>query len=210
MISTPPTGIPAKRSEPAESVEIRPDPAAPGTFLLRTATWLPAPIADVFDFFADAFRLQDITPAWLDFRVTTPPPIAMRAGTLIDYRLRLHGWPIRWRTEIVAWEPPHRFVDVQLRGPYRLWHHEHAFVPSEGGTRVDDLVRYRVPGGRLVERLFVRRDLVRIFAYRRQRLLETFGARAAFPDDERIGARDVDVCGARRDLRDPHPTEAGR
>lgn len=188
MISTTTTVPRALGSEPEAPVEIRSDPANPSKFLLRTATRLPAAVSDVFAFFADPFRLQDITPPWLDFRVLTPPPIAMRSGTLIDYRLRLHGWPIRWRTEIVAWDPPLRFIDVQLRGPYRLWHHEHVFVPIEGGTRVDDLVRYRVPGGRLVERLCVRRDLVRIFEYRRQRLLETFGVPATPVDGTTIPA----------------------
>jgi ligand-binding SRPBCC domain-containing protein len=85
----------------------------------------------------------------------------MRPGAVIDYRLRLHGFPIRWQTEITSWEPPFRFVDEQRRGPYLLWIHEHRFEPLDGGTRVEDYVRYRPPGGWLVERLFVRRDVTR-------------------------------------------------
>lgn len=134
------------------------------------------PIGNVFAFFADPGNLEAITPPWLRFRIRTPPPIEMRAGTLIDYRLRLHCIPMRWRTEISVWEPPFRFVDRQLRGPYDLWEHTHTFTECAGGTLVSDSVRYRVPGGRLVETLFVERDLRRIFQYRRDRLGELLGA----------------------------------
>ncbi|HPC59102.1 MAG TPA: SRPBCC family protein [Verrucomicrobiota bacterium] len=144
------------------------------TFSLRTDLWLPRPIQEVFRFFADAGNLQTITPPWLSFEILTPLPILMRPGAVIDYRLRLHGFPIRWQTEITAWEPPFRFVDEQRRGPYLLWIHEHRFEPLDGGTRVEDYVRYRPPGGWLVERLFVRRDVTRIFAFRRQKLQELF------------------------------------
>ena len=124
--------------------------------------WLPRPRPEVFAFFAEARNLEAITPPWLKFEVLTPAPIAMRAGTLIDYRLRLHGFPIRWRTEITLWEPPVRFADTQLRGPYRLWEHTHTFVEKDGGTLCRDEVRYAVPGGALIERLFVRRDVEKI------------------------------------------------
>jgi len=149
---------------------IGPHPARPGVFQLRDEIWLPQSRAEVFDFFADAFHLQEMTPPWLHFQVLTPAPIAMSAGALIDYRLRLHGLPIRWRTRITVWEPPYQFVDTQLRGPYRLWEHRHTFEEYDGGTRVRDEVDYAVPGGWLVERGFVRRDLRRIFEFRRQTL----------------------------------------
>jgi ligand-binding SRPBCC domain-containing protein len=90
----------------------------------------------------------------------------MRPGALIDYRLRLRGVPIRWRTAITVWEPPHRFVDEQVRGPYRWWIHEHRFAPAEGGTLATDAVDYGLRGGRLANRLLVQRDLERIFAFR--------------------------------------------
>ena len=100
----------------------------------------------------------------------------MQPGALIDYRIRVHALPIRWRTEITEWDPPHRFVDVQLRGPYTLWHHTHMFDEKGGGTLCIDKVNYRPRGGAIINRLFVRKDVQRIFAYRRKRLLELFPA----------------------------------
>jgi ligand-binding SRPBCC domain-containing protein len=98
----------------------------------------------------------------------------MKVGTRIDYRLRVLGLSVRWQSEITAWQPPHRFVDEQRRGPYRLWHHEHTFTEQDGGTLVGDHVQYAVLGGALVERLFVRRDITAIFAYRQQKLAALF------------------------------------
>jgi hypothetical protein len=148
---------------------------------LHREQWFPRPLDDVFAFFADAGNLETITPPWLGFEVLTPRPIAMRPGALIDYRLRLRGLPVRWRTAISVWQPPHRFVDEQRRGPYREWRHEHTFKAVDGGTLVRDHVRYRVPGGRLVHELFVRRDVARIFDFRRDRLAQLLGDAAAAP-----------------------------
>ena len=144
-------------------------------FTLQTELWLPRPRDEVFAFFADARNLETLTPPWLNFEVLTPAPIAMRPGTLIDYRIRVHGFPIRWRTEIAEWQPPHQFVDLQLHGPYRLWHHTHTFEERDGGTLCLDRVRYRPRGGALMNWLFVRRDVERIFQYQRQRLGELLG-----------------------------------
>ena len=119
-------------------------------------------------------NLETITPPWLQFKILTPDPIEMRAGALIDYQIKIHGIPVGWRTEIETWDPPHRFVDVQLRGPYRLWHHTHTFTERDGGTLCVDEVRYRPIGGALIDRLFVRRQVEEIFTYRRQRLQEIF------------------------------------
>jgi ligand-binding SRPBCC domain-containing protein len=135
---------------------------------------LPRSRGEIFPFFAEARNLETLTPPWLKFEVVTPGPIAMRAGALIDYRIRVHGLPIRWRTEIVEWNPPHRFIDVQLRGPYRLWHHTHTFEERGGSTLCRDDVRYWPRGGALIDRFFVRRDVERIFAFRRQKLREIF------------------------------------
>jgi ligand-binding SRPBCC domain-containing protein len=130
---------------------------------------------EVFAFFADAGNLERITPPWLRFHIVTPGPIEMSEGTIIDYRLRVHGLPMRWRSEITLWEPPHRFRDVQRRGPYRLWDHEHRFEEDGIGTLVTDHVRYALWGGALVHRFFVARDVERIFAYREKRMAEIFG-----------------------------------
>ena len=143
-------------------------------FTLACSQWLPRPPDAVFPFYADAFRLEEITPPLLRFRVLTPPPIEMKAGVEIDYRLRLHGVPMKWRSRITAWEPPHRFVDEQVKGPYRRWVHEHRFIPQESGTLVSDQVHYDMVGGWLVDRLLVRHDLRRIFDYRQARLAEIF------------------------------------
>jgi len=133
---------------------------------------LARPPDEVFAFFADARNLEAITPPMLRFRVLTPDPIEMRAGTFLRYRLRLHGVPIGWDTEIAEWEPPRRFVDVQRRGPYALWHHTHTFAPDgDGRTVMRDVVRYAIgfgPLGGLAHAVVVRRDLARIFDFRAQ------------------------------------------
>jgi len=145
-------------------------------FVLRGEVELPAPPAQVFPFFADARNLDAITPAFLRFRVLTPGPIQMRVGTRIDYSLRVHGFPIRWTSEITAWDPPKCFIDVQIRGPYRRWHHVHRFEDLGACTRVIDEVEYACLGGRLVHELFVKRDLVHIFEYRQAVLGKIFAS----------------------------------
>lgn len=144
------------------------------TFELERTQRIARPINEVFAFFADAFNLERITPAFLRFEVRTPGPIEMRVGTLIDYRLRLHGLPIRWRTRISDWSPPHRFVDEQIHGPYRLWVHTHTFRADGEDTVIRDHVRYAMPGGALVHRLWVRRDIERIFEHRRKAIAMHF------------------------------------
>lgn len=142
---------------------------------------LPGPPEEVFPFFAEAHNLETITPPLLRFRVVTPEPIEMRVGTTIQYRLRLHGVPVNWLTSIQAWQPPSRFVDVQLRGPYALWHHTHSFDPDGdggGATRMRDTVRYALPLGALGElahRAFVRRDVEAIFAFRHDEVARRMG-----------------------------------
>ncbi len=143
-------------------------------FSFRSEQWLPRTIDEVFPFFADARNLEELTPPWLKFDVVTPEPIPMAVGTTIDYRLAWHGIPLRWTSEIAAWEPPHRFIDRQLRGPYRLWHHEHRFEEHENGTNVIDEVDYAVWAGVIANRLGVARDIEKIFAYRSARLRELF------------------------------------
>jgi ligand-binding SRPBCC domain-containing protein len=144
-------------------------------FILERVQFINRPLEEVFAFFSDAQNLSVITPDWLQFKIKTPPPIEMRAGTTIDYQIKLRGIPLRWRSEITAWEPPVRFVDVQRRGPYRYWIHEHAFA-SVGASRtiVRDRVRYAVVGGRLFHKFFVEPDLERVFNYRTRKLDEIF------------------------------------
>lgn len=136
------------------------------------------PIHEVFEFFAQAENLERITPPWLNFEMLTPGPIEMGSGALIDYRLRLHGLPLRWRSRIEVWEEERRFVDQQVRGPYRIWRHLHEFVPLGQSTRVRDRVEYALPlgwlGG-LVGLPFVRRDLARIFDYRQAAVAQLLG-----------------------------------
>ncbi|MFN7954483.1 MAG: SRPBCC family protein [bacterium] len=146
--------------------------------LLERRQTVPQPLDRVFPFFADAGNLQAITPAFLHFRFRTPLPIEMRPGALIDYEIRLFGAPMRWRTRIAAFEPPHRFVDEQLRGPYRTWVHTHEFHEVEGGTLIVDRVQYQLPLGLLgdlAHALWVRRTLERIFDHRGTVIAERFG-----------------------------------
>ncbi len=137
-------------------------------YLHTSAQRLERPLEDVFAFFSDPMNLERITPPWLRFEVVTPPPIEMREGTVIDYRLKIRGIPVRWQSEITLWEPPHRFVDTQRKGPYRKWVHTHSFRPIGAGTLIEDHVVYAVPGGGLVDRFLVRPDVERIFDYRKK------------------------------------------
>lgn len=139
--------------------------------------WVPGSPADVFPFFSNPYNLETITPDFLRFRVrglTTPQ---LREGTRIDYRLALHGIPIRWQSIIDTWEPDRRFVDSQVKGPYKLWHHTHEFEPYNNGTLIRDRLRYELPLGPLGELIagsWVARDVATIFAFRRKRLAEIF------------------------------------
>jgi len=142
--------------------------------VLEREQFFPEPVEQVFAPFADTGNLQAITPPWLHFRIISKLPIEMKAGAIIEYRLRFHGVPVRWRTMIESWDPPYRFTDVQQRGPFALWHHTHTFERVEGGTLAGDRVRYRVPFGpfgEVAHALFVGRDLDRIFDFRRGAVL---------------------------------------
>ena len=143
-------------------------------FVLRSAVVLMHSRETLFEFFSDAFQLEQLTPEWLNFRILTPAPIRICQGCLIDYSIRLRGIPIRWKTEISSWDPPFSFTDRQLKGPYQLWEHLHTFETVPEGTLARDEVRYRVLGGRLVNQLFVQKDLVKIFEYREKKMLELF------------------------------------
>lgn len=151
-------------------------------FTLRRSQVLPGTPEEVFPFFADARNLEAITPPLLGFEVVTPGEIEMRVGTLIQYRLRLHGISINWLTSIQAWEPGVRFVDQQVRGPYALWHHTHEFeVHDGGGTLMTDTVRYAIGwgfAGEIAARAFVHRDVAAIFDFRREAVVSALRGQA--------------------------------
>ncbi len=147
-------------------------------FILRAEQRIPRPLDEVFEFFSRAENLERITPPWLNFRIRSVQPSPIKEGTLIRYTLHWRIFPIWWTTRIEMWEPPYRFVDLQLRGPYSLWHHEHRFQAIPGGTLMNDEVRYRLPFGalgRLVHGLLVRQEVESIFDYRRQAVEDVFG-----------------------------------
>jgi len=154
---------------------------------LRTEQFVPRPLAEVFHFFAEAENLQQLTPPWLHFRILSVSTNPVRQGTLIRYALRWRIFPIRWTTEISEWEPPYRFVDLQLKGPYKLWRHEHRFVSEGGGTRITDEVRYRLPFGPLglvAHRLKVKKDVESIFRYRSEVVRRLWGPTLLCPADD--------------------------
>jgi ligand-binding SRPBCC domain-containing protein len=146
-------------------------------YRLERTTFIPKPRHEVFQFFADAHNLERITPPFLNFHILTPDPIEMRPGTLIDYELRLYGIPVRWRTRIAEYVPDDYFVDVQLSGPYRSWHHRHDFVDRPGGTEMRDRVDYEMPFGpigKVVRTLFVGAQLNKIFDHRNATIAQYF------------------------------------
>ena len=139
-------------------------------YTLHETMFLPLPRQEVFAFFSDASNLARITPPAMGFKILTPTPIAMEEGTRIDYRVRVAGIPLRWRSLISRWDPPHVFVDEQLAGPYKEWIHTHRFEERDGGTVIDDTVQYQLPLGPLgkLGLWFVRRQLAGIFRFRKQ------------------------------------------
>jgi ligand-binding SRPBCC domain-containing protein len=144
-------------------------------YTLRRETWIPHSLPEVFEFFSKAENLERLTPPWLGFRILTPLPIEMKKGATIAYSLRVRGIPLSWLTQIEEWNPPYEFMDIQAKGPYKLWRHTHRFAALNGGTSVVDIVQYALPFGvlgRLAHRLQVSRDLSNIFDYRATRVQE--------------------------------------
>lgn len=148
------------------------------THLLEFETKLYGSLTEIFDFFSKAENLNEVTPSDLSFLILTPSPIPTKVGTLIDYRIKMFGIPFYWRTLITDFEPRVRFVDQQLKGPYLLWHHEHTFEDKGEYVLMTDRVHYLSPGWifePLIDRLFVRPQLDKIWAYRAKRFAELFG-----------------------------------
>ncbi|MEZ5424639.1 MAG: SRPBCC family protein [Pyrinomonadaceae bacterium] len=145
--------------------------------LIRSLT-LDLPRKEVFDFFADALNLERITPPELNFKITTPEPINIKQGSLIDYQLKLRGIPMKWQTEISVWNPPHSFTDKALKSPYKQWIHRHAFTElGENKTLIEDEVKYRLPLEPLgdLAHWFVRRELNYIFDFRQTTVADILG-----------------------------------
>jgi ligand-binding SRPBCC domain-containing protein len=149
---------------------------------------LPIDIQQVFPFFCDVLNLERITPPELHFRILTHLPIEIEEGTTVDYQLRLYGVPFRWRSRITIWEPPHRFVDEQIAGPWRTWIHTHRFHEDGGGTVIDDEVRYCLPFWPLGEAALpvVRSQLARIFRYRQEATLRALVSSVPDKGNERF------------------------
>ena len=148
----------------------------PHIFEFQTALYRP--LSEVFEFFSHAENLNQITPTTLSFSILTPTPIPTKAGTLIDYYIKLKGIPFFWRTMITDWEPPYRFVDQQLKGPYVFWHHEHTFVEKDDHVLMTDRVTYLSPGlvfEPLLDKLFIRPEIEKIWAFRAERFKVLFG-----------------------------------
>jgi len=153
-------------------------PLRGGTFLRVWEQWIPQATETLWPFFCDARNLEAITPPFLHFNVLGQSSREIGEGTLIDYRLRLEGIPIHWQSRIDGWDPPHAFIDSQVRGPYKLWHHTHEFEPMGTGTLMRDTVRYRLRAGwlgGLTAGPKVASYVERIFDYRARKIDELFG-----------------------------------
>ena len=145
---------------------------------LDVEQFIDQPVEKVFEYFSRPENLEEITPPRLGFTIMTPIPIPMEKGSLIDYTIRILGFSVHWRTLITSYDPPHGFVDEQIKGPYVLWHHRHSFKKENGGTIIRDTVRYVVPLGiigRFLNLIWIRKDLKDIFAYRRKFIANKFG-----------------------------------
>ena len=147
-----------------------------GTIRLEATQWIQRPLEEVFRFFSQPENLHALTPTRMNVELLTTTPVDMRAGRQLTYRLRVKGLPIRWTSQIVRWDPPHSFRDIQLKGPYRKWDHTHRFERDGCGTRVIDDVRYSAPGPRWMERAWIRPDVRKIFQYRHRTLEGVFRA----------------------------------
>jgi hypothetical protein len=139
---------------------------------------VPRKLEEVFDFFSRAENLETLTPDFLHFKIVSVNPQPVQKGTLIQYKLRVRGLPLRWTSEIREWNPPTQFVDIQTRGPYKLWRHTHRFVAEGNNTRIVDEVLYDLPFGalgRIAHSVMVKSDVEKIFHYREMKIRELFG-----------------------------------
>lgn len=148
-------------------------------YILKDSLVVPYKLDEVFDFFSNAENLEYLTPENLAFNILNPKPIEMKVGKTIDYKLKLYGIPFSWKSEISKWEPPNSFMDVQLKGPYSYWEHLHSFKDlgsNEHGwsTEISDTVHYNQLGGKLVNELFIKPNLRKIFSFRKEQMRKKF------------------------------------
>jgi ligand-binding SRPBCC domain-containing protein len=165
-------------------------------YILKREQFVNRPLKEVFSFFERPENLARLTPDALGFKVLTPSPVQMKEGALIDYTIKLFCFPMHWRTVISTYEPPFRFVDQQLKGPYTFWHHTHTFAEREGGTLMTDEVRYVLPYGllgRIAQKLLVKRQLDHIFDFRTQVMQKIFEGGKSSPDPNKRVRPDAGV-----------------
>ncbi|MEJ2543514.1 MAG: SRPBCC family protein [Calditrichaceae bacterium] len=144
---------------------------------LQTEVVLNDSNESVFSFFSNIENLERITPDWLNFTILRQTPIDIKKGSLFYFQIRIFKVPLKWKTEITCWEPPYRFIDEQLKGPYKKWIHEHRFIDEGNQTRMIDIVNYQVPGwffSSLIHKLFVRNAVKKIFRYRKETIKQIF------------------------------------
>ncbi len=149
----------------------------PSCLIFRQEQWVPQELHQVFAFFERPENLSRLTPPWLHFKILSASPVPMQQGTEIEYQIKVRGLRFRWRSVISDYAPPYHFTDTQMTGPYRTWVHTHSFTKQNGGTLIQDEVRYSLPLGilgRIVNRLWVKADLARIFGYRREQISSFF------------------------------------
>lgn len=142
-------------------------------YKLVKSQFIDTPINEVFSFFEKPENLQEITPPYLNFKIITPSPIKMEEGQVISYKIKLRGIPLTWKSLISLYDPPNSFIDEQIRGPYAIWHHTHTFKEEDGGTMIEDEVKYAIPFsiiGRICNHLFIKNDLNKIFQYRKEKI----------------------------------------
>ena len=146
-------------------------------FEINKTQFIEKPIEKVFDFFSKPENLEKITPKYLAFNIISSLPIKMKKGKIIDYTIRLLKFRVHWRTLITSYEPPYLFIDEQIKGPYKFWHHTHTFESKNGGVEITDKVRYAIPFGWLgwiLNFFWIRPDLEKIFNYRKDIIQKYF------------------------------------
>ena len=147
---------------------------------LNSYQFIPHPINRVFGFFSKPENLEKITPNTLHFKILADLPIDMKVDQEIDYKIRIRGIPMRWRSKILSYDPPNSFIDEQIKGPYALWHHTHNFIEKDGGTYIHDIVKYKIPYGfigRFLNKVWISKDLNSIFSYRKHEIAKFFNCK---------------------------------